>query len=108
MDWKDKVAVITGASSGIGEATARRFAAAGLQIILVARRLERLLNLKTQIEADGGKAKIIAADLSREADRICVFESVRASGGADVLINNAGFGWYGYFNNMSWKTALEM
>ncbi len=108
MDWNDRVAVITGASSGIGEATARRLARADMLVTLVARRIERLLNLKEQIEAAGGKAKVIAADLSREADRIRVFESVQADGGADVLINNAGFGWYGYFNNMRWETALEM
>ncbi|MCL4528429.1 MAG: SDR family oxidoreductase [Chloroflexi bacterium] len=108
MYWKDKVAVITGASSGIGEATARRLAAAGLQVTLVARRLERLLSLKEQIEMAGGKAKIVAADLSREADRIRVFESVQTNGGVDVLINNAGFGWYGYFKEMPWKTAHEM
>ncbi len=108
MDWKDKVAVITGASSGIGEATARRFAATGLQVILVARRLERLLKLKEQIEATGGKAKVIAADLSHETERCRVFEFVQTNGCADVLINNAGFGWYGYFDNMPWEIALEM
>jgi short-subunit dehydrogenase len=108
MDWKDKVAVITGASSGIGEATARRLASAGLRVTLVARRLERLLNLKERIEAAGGTAKVIAADLSREADRSRVFESIQAEGGADILINNAGFGWYGYYKDMSWETAREM
>ncbi len=108
MNRNDSVAVITGASSGIGEATARRLAVAGLHVTLIARRLERLQNLKTQIEAAGGRAKVIVADLSREVDRIRVFESVQADGGADVLINNAGFGWYGYFKEMPWKTALEM
>jgi short-subunit dehydrogenase len=108
MDWKDKVAVITGASSGIGEATAQRLASAGLQVTLVARRLERLLNVKERIEAAGGKAKVIAADLSRAEDRTRVFESVQADGGADVLINNAGFGWYGYYKDMPWETAREM
>ena len=107
-DFQNKIAVITGASSGIGEATARRLASAGLQVTLVARRVERLLKLKKEIEASGGKAKVIAADLSLEADRSRVFETVQAGGGADVLINNAGFGWYGYYKNMPWETAREM
>jgi len=108
MDWKDKVAVVTGASSGIGEATAQHLASAGLQVTLVARRLERLLDLKERIELAGGKAKVIAADLSREADRYRVFESVQANGSMDVLINNAGFGWYGYYKDMPWETTREM
>ena len=105
MNWEDKVAVVTGASSGIGEATARQFAKMGLKVILVARRLERLLGLKTEIESAGGKAEVIAADLGSEDERVRVFEQVRA---ADVLVNNAGFGWYGYFNEMPWETAREM
>jgi short-subunit dehydrogenase len=107
-DWKNKVAVITGASSGIGAATARNLVRHGLNVILVARRLERLLDLKENIEAAGGKAKVIAADLSLETDRVRVFASVQAEGGADVLINNAGFGWYGYYNEMPWETTREM
>jgi len=81
-DFQNKTAVITGASSGIGEATARRLASAGLQVTLVARRVERLLKLKKEIEATGGKAKVIAADLSLEADRSRMFETVQAEGGA--------------------------
>lgn len=105
MDWQNKTAIITGASSGIGEATARRFAEAGLRVVLVARRMERLLGLKKEIESKGGKAQVIAADLGCEADRVKVFEQVQT---ADVLINNAGIGWYGYFDQMSWETAREM
>ncbi|HUI87990.1 MAG TPA: SDR family NAD(P)-dependent oxidoreductase [Anaerolineales bacterium] len=107
-EWQNKVAVVTGASSGIGEATAQRLAGAGLQVTLVARRLERLHDLREQIEAAGGKAKVIAADLSREADRCRVFEGVQADGGADVLINNAGFGWYGYYREMPWSIARQL
>lgn len=103
--WKDKVAVITGASSGIGAATARQLAQAGMQVVLVARRMERLLRLKMEIESGGGKAEIAIADLSYEKERRHVFEQV---GKADILVNNAGFGWYGYFSKMSWKTAREL
>jgi len=104
-NWKDKVAVVTGASSGIGEATARQLAKAGMKVALVARRVDRLWRLKTEIESDGGKAEIAVADLSSEAERIHVFNQI---GAADVLVNNAGFGWYGYFSSMKWKTAYEM
>ncbi len=48
---------------------------------------------------------MIAADLGSESDRNRLFEQV---GAADVLVNNAGFGWYGYFNEMNWETAREM
>jgi hypothetical protein len=105
MEWKNRIAVVTGASSGIGEATARQLAKAGLTVVLVARRLERLIGLQAEITSAGGKAEVVAADLRSETEREGVFEQV---GAADVLVNNAGFGWYGYFNEMGWETAREM
>jgi short-subunit dehydrogenase len=109
INWKDKVAIITGASSGIGAATARQLAAAGMRVVLVARRLERLLLLKKDIETGGGQAEVIAADLASEIDRNQVFEQVEDQlGGVDVLVNNAGIGWYGYYAEMPWETAREM
>jgi len=105
MDWQNKIAVITGTSSGIGAATARQLAKAGMQVVLVARRLERLVGLQAEIESAGGKAEVVAADLRSEEERVHVFQQV---GVADVLVNNAGFGWYGYYNNMPWKIAREM
>ncbi len=104
-NWRNKTALVTGASSGIGAATARQLAGSGLQVILIARRSERLLELKAEIELAGGKAEVIAADLGSENERQRLFEQVR---GVDVLVNNAGFGWYGYFKEMSWETAREM
>ncbi len=103
--WKDKLAVITGASSGIGEAIARKLAAQGMQVVLVARRRERLESLAGEIRAAGGNARILIADLRCEADRLRLCEE---AGAADVLVNNAGLGWYGYGDEMNWKTALEM
>ncbi len=108
MNWCGRAAVVTGASSGIGEATAELLASKGLIVTLVARRLERLASLKERIEAAGGKARVVEADLGLEADRRMVFDLVQADGGADVLINNAGIGWYGYFARMPWETAAEV
>lgn len=105
MNAHSRVALVTGASSGIGAATARRLAATGLRVILVARRRERLLELQAEIEATGGRAEIMVADLGRETERMRVFEQACE---ADVLVNNAGFGWYGYFAKMPWETAREM
>ncbi len=108
MDWNGKAALVTGASSGIGEATARLLAAKGLRLTLVARRLDRLSELEQRIEAAGGSARVIEADLGLDSDCCRVFDTVQKDGGADILINNAGFGWYGYFNHMAWETAAEM
>jgi len=105
FSWKDRIAVVTGASSGIGEATARQLAKAGMKVVLVARRLERLMQVKTEIVSDGGQAEIAVADLSSEKERLHVFKQI---GAADVLVNNAGFGWYGYYSDMPWETAREL
>jgi short-subunit dehydrogenase len=105
MNWRGSAALITGASSGIGAATARRLATAGLKVVLVARRKENLLKLGAEISSKGGEAQVMAADLSSERERVRVFEQ---AGAVDVLVNNAGFGWYGYFHEMGWDTAREM
>ena len=107
--WANKIAVVTGASSGIGAATAKRLAKQGLQVVLVARRLDRLQILTDKIQRDGGQANAIEADLTQESERERLFEDVEARfGNIDVLVNNAGLGWYGYGDEMSWKTAWEM
>ncbi len=107
--WQDKLAVITGASSGIGAATARRLAQQGMRVVLVARRLDRLAELSSQIRSNGGSAEVIQADLNDEEDRQRVFEKIdEKHGGADILVNNAGLGWYGYGEEMPWKLAQEM
>jgi short-subunit dehydrogenase len=109
MQPKGKVAVITGASSGIGAATARRLSQIGMRVVLVARRQERLSGLKQAIESEGGRAEVIPADLADENDRLRVYQKVESDyAGADVLVNNAGFGWYGYFSKMPWETARAL
>jgi uncharacterized protein len=106
---KGKLALITGASSGIGAATARKLAREGLYTVLVARRRERLEDVASEIRQAGGEADIIEADLTYETGRVSAFEqATRNHENIDILINNAGLGWYGFGAEMPWKTALEM
>jgi len=106
---KDKIAVITGASSGVGASFAKFLAQEGLRVILTARREERLKDLQTTIIAEGGKASFFTADLSREKERESLFKKINAEvGDIDILINNAGFGWYGYYSDMPWKLVEKM
>ncbi len=86
-----KVVVITGASSGLGEATARHLGAAGASLVLAARRGDRLETLAAEIRAKGGKAEVLVADVSRRADvEALVQKAIASFGRIDVMINNAG------------------
>ncbi len=101
--WQGKIALVTGASSGIGAAVARRFAKEGLHVILVARRAEKLRALVNEIEQGGGKASLIVADLVQEAARLELFRrlgEICSDCTPDVLVNNAGFAYYGYTDAM--------
>jgi NADP-dependent 3-hydroxy acid dehydrogenase YdfG len=85
------VALVTGASSGIGEATARMLADRGAAVAIVARRAERLETLANTIESGGGKAFAIEADVTdREQAENAVRRTVEELGRLDVLVNNAG------------------
>lgn len=91
-----QVAIITGASAGIGEATARMLAGEGAIVVLVARRKERLDALKGEIEGRGGRALAVVADVTDAADRQrLVGETLAAFGRIDALVNNAGYGQRG-------------
>ena len=87
----DKVAVITGASSGIGEATARKLARSGMRVMLAARRKDRLDGLVRAIVKDGGRAEALETDVRHrhEVERL-IDTAIREFGQIDVLINNAG------------------
>ena len=86
-----KVIVITGASSGMGEAAARHLAAKGASVVLGARRVGRLETLATDIAEAGGKATAVATDVTKRADvQKLVDTAVETYGRIDVLINNAG------------------
>ena len=88
---ESKVIVITGASSGMGEAAARHLASLGAKVVLGARRADRLNKLVREIEAAGGDALAIATDVTDRAQVANLIDSaVRTYGRIDVLINNAG------------------
>lgn len=87
----NKVVVITGASSGLGEATARHLAAQGAKVVLGARRAERLQQLVNDIQSAGGQALAVATDVSRREDVAhLVQQAIAQFGRVDVLVNNAG------------------
>ena len=85
------VALVTGASSGIGAATARRLASEGARVVLVARRKDRLDTLAAEIERAGGTALAVATDLTdRPAAEAAVQQALERFGRLDILVNNAG------------------
>jgi NAD(P)-dependent dehydrogenase (short-subunit alcohol dehydrogenase family) len=87
----NKVCIVTGASSGIGYATAERFAAEGAILVLFARRTERLTALKRKLEDGGSTVLVVPGDVSKYEDIVnCVEKTVETFGRIDVLINNAG------------------
>jgi len=90
-DMKDKVALITGASSGIGRATAEAFAAKGASVVLAARREDELVALANEIESNGGKASFVTTDVSvaQDVERM-VTHTLETFGRLDYAVNNAG------------------
>lgn len=85
------IAIVTGASSGIGEATARRLAEHGATVAVVARRKDRLDELVSAIEADGGTALAVEADITDRAQaQAAVATVIESFGRLDILVNNAG------------------
>ncbi len=93
-----KLAVITGASSGIGAIFARKLAARGYNLLLVARREDRLRSIADELRAlHRIQAEPLPADLTVQADRERVAARIRDAGDLGILVNNAGFGVLGYF-----------
>jgi 3-oxoacyl-[acyl-carrier protein] reductase len=91
FDLKNRVALVTGASSGLGVQFARTLADNGAAVALVARRVERLDALKDEIEATGGKAVVIEADVTDRAAMTRAFDvAEKAFGAVTILVNNAG------------------
>lgn len=108
QDLTGKVAVITGASSGIGEAAARLLVEEGAKVVLAARRKERMDAL---VEELGDSATAIGCDVGDPGDVTALFDTVRERfGGLDLLFNNAGMGVNGPFADSrpeDWKTQID-
>lgn len=101
------VALVTGASAGIGQSYAEQLAASGHDLIVVARRRERLDALSRRLaHAHGGKVEVLVADLATPAGVAAV--AARAAGSIDLLINNAGFGGYRPFVELDPQVADDL
>lgn len=91
FDLSDKTALVTGASSGLGARFARVLAAQGATVVLASRRVERLKELRAEIEAEGGDAHVVAMDVTDPESIVAGVAQAEAEAGAiDVLINNSG------------------
>lgn len=105
---EDKVAVVTGASSGIGEAAARALVSEGVRVILVARSAERIESLAREL---GEEAVAIPTDVGDEEQVRALFERIeRDYGGIDLLFNNAGVGYYQRFeegDTEEWRATID-
>jgi len=111
-DLNNKVVIITGASSGIGEATALTLADAGMKVMLVARRTERLDALAGKIAVAGGTALPYTADVSdRDQMAEMAKTALEAWGQIDVLVNNAGLMPLSYTKNLhldEWERMIDV
>jgi len=95
-----KVALVTGASSGIGKATAQQLLADGLTVYVAARRVDKM----SELEAAG--AIVVAMDITKDEDVVATVERIAAeSGGVDILVNNAGYAVYGSVEEIPIETA---
>lgn len=109
MSLKDKVILITGASSGIGSATAKMLSGEGAKVMLLARREDRLKELADQIGSHAAYASVDVTDY--EAVKAAVGQCVATFGKLDVIINNAGLGFLGPMEEAEiseWKTMVDV
>lgn len=108
--WRGKWALVTGASSGIGWALAGELAACGANLILTARRADRLTELASELaKRHTIQTQVFPADLTKPETPNDIFRFVREKGlSVEVLVNNAGFGAYGEFRRVDSRRLLEM
>jgi len=91
--WQGRVALVTGASDGIGAATATRLLQAGMRVVGCARRQERVAQILSEADPSGERSLALQVDLREEEQILRMFDQIRSRwGGVDVLVNNAGFG----------------
>ena len=91
-DLEGKAALVTGATSGIGQAAALQLAAQGATVIVHGRHIGRGVAVVAAIENAGGSARFVGADLGQPAEALLLAEE---AGDVDILVNNAGFAWFG-------------
>ena len=97
-DFRNRWAVVTGASAGIGAELARELASRGVKLILTARRRERLEALASELESKGTETRIVVADLNDPTAPQQIHKATETAGiEVDILVNNAGLGQYGAF-----------
>ena len=109
QNLKDKVVLITGASSGFGENAALLFAKEGCKVVLAARRIDRLQAIAAKIQAEGGEAIAIPVDVINPADVDNMVKStLDLYGQIDILFNNAGIGRVDWFENHSTIRDIDM
>jgi uncharacterized protein len=105
----EKVVLITGASSGIGRELSIILAGKGYHVLLAARSRDKLKTITEEIRTRGGKADHFIVDLTDETETDNLISEIKLKyPHLDVLINNAGAGWYGYFEQLPWNCAREM
>jgi short-subunit dehydrogenase len=103
MELRNRVVVVTGASAGIGEATALAFARRAARVVLAARRIERLEELASRIEGAGGRAMAVRCDVGDPAQLERLSAVIEESfGQTDVLVNNAGIPGRGSFSELAY------
>ncbi|NUO82290.1 SDR family oxidoreductase [candidate division KSB1 bacterium] len=106
---EDKVAIVTGASSGIGEATAWALAQAGVKVALAARRKDRLGNLNKKIGDHGGQAFIAQMDVTKPEDwQATVKQTLKKWKSLDILINNAGVMLLSFMDKLKVEEWMQM
>jgi short-subunit dehydrogenase len=105
---KDKVVIVTGASSGIGLATAKAFASLGAKVVLAARRSDQLENIVASLKSAGYEALAVTTDVTVEEDcRNLIAKAIEKYGKIDILINNAGLSMRALFKDLELK-VLKM
>lgn len=112
MDIKDKVIIITGASSGIGEAAALKLSMKGAKVVLSARSEDKLNDIKKTIESKGGEALVVMADVTRKADmEKLVAKTLEEFGTVNAIINNAGLMPLSFVKNLKtdeWEKMVDV
>jgi short-subunit dehydrogenase len=104
QDLKGKVAIVTGASSGVGWQTAVRLGEAGVKLCVTARRVEALEKLRHQLEAQGVECIAVPGDVTVQADvEQVVRECLAHYGQVDILVNDAAVQSYGFFDELPWE-----